>query len=63
MKNEKKQTWGGKRKGAGRKSLNENDKKQPLFLYVEASVIEKNGGQKQCRERAENYLKDAAINS
>lgn len=40
---------GGKRQGSGRKPV--ADKKQAVFLYIQKSVIEKNGGTTELKRK------------
>lgn len=55
----KQQTRGGARPNAGRKPL--QDKKQPVPVYIEQSIIEKLGGKKETKKKAEALLRDIAI--
>lgn len=49
-----KKSRGGKRIGAGRKALDE--KKQPLFIYVQESHIENVGGKHKAKLIAEGAI-------
>ncbi len=54
----KKNGHGGVRPGSGRKKL--TDKKEALFLYVEGSVIDANGGAKDSKTFAVAALRENA---
>jgi len=49
-----KNTHGGKRPGSGAKR--KTDKKQAIFIYIPASMVEKLGGYKSCKAFAEAAL-------
>ena len=55
----KQETRGGARANAGRKPL--QDKKQLLPVYIETSVINKLGGKKEAKLKAQSLLRDIAI--
>lgn len=40
----------------GRKKLPDEDKKEPIILFVTKKVITKNGGKKKCIDKCEKYL-------
>ena len=51
-----KKTHGGTRKGAGRKKV--SDKKEPVFIYVRRSVIDKNGGKQTLKRILEEHVNE-----
>jgi len=55
----KQETRGGARPNCGRKPL--QDKKQLLPIYIETSVINKLGGKKEAKLKAQSLLRDIAI--
>jgi len=50
---------GGKRKGAGRKPC--SDKKQPVVLYIETSVINAFFGIENTKEKLYNFVKSEHV--
>jgi hypothetical protein len=50
---------GGARLGAGRKSIDDQFKKQQISLYIETWVIEKHGGKKAVQKKCTDFLNDS----
>lgn len=53
----KKATHGGARKKAGRKKIDDSEKKQQVNLFLEGWLIEKHGGKENVQQKCYSYLR------